>query len=91
VPRVAGERLVHLGLRGRLDREHDALLVRERAAEDNKAGVDEAVHERGVRVPVDLLLERTRRVPLRAVAAEDDKEHAASLAEAAGSMLSDFR
>ena len=58
-----------------LDGMHDAELVAERAAEDDEAVVHERVHEGRVRRPAGLLLQRPRRVPLRAGAIEHDEEH----------------
>ena len=53
---------------------HHAVVVTERAAQDDEARVHEPVHERRVREPVGLLLHRPRRGPLRAGAAEQDEE-----------------
>src|SRR5436305_11938757 len=45
--------------------------VADRAAEDDEALVDEPIHERGVLVPLCLLAQRTRRIPVRSLFARD--------------------
>ena len=65
-PRIAPERRADIVLRPCLDGEHDAELVGERAAENDEAVGDETVHEVCVLLPAGLLLERERRIPLRA-------------------------
>ena len=56
----------NLVLRRSFDGQNDAVLVGQRATEHDEAGVDEAFHELGVRVPARLLLQRPRHVPFRA-------------------------
>src|SRR5262249_31691592 len=73
-PRVASERGADLILRICLHHVHDSVLVGERPAQNDEAGVDEPVHEGRVRCPVGLLLEGTCRVPLGTGAAEHDVE-----------------
>src|SRR5262249_10947882 len=58
-PRIACERGPDLALRLCFDGMHDALLVGERAAEEDETRLLEAVHEGRVRGPVGLLLQRT--------------------------------
>src|SRR5919106_6310052 len=74
-PRIARERRADLVLGFGLDDMHDAVLVGERAAQDDEPLVHKSVHEGCVHRPVGLLLERPRRVPLRARAQEYDVEH----------------
>jgi hypothetical protein len=77
-PRIAPERgangILRLGLNG----VHHAVLVGERSAQDDEARVNEPVHERCVRGPAGLLLQRPRRVPLRAGATKhyEERSHA---------------
>jgi hypothetical protein len=83
-PGIAREGGAHSLLRLGLDREYDARFVGERAAENHETLVEEPIHERRVRRPVGLLLERPRRIPLRAGAAEHDEEHVRILVAAEG-------
>ena len=69
-PGVACEGCADGVLGGGLDGMYDAVLVGERTAQDDEAVLDEPVHERRVGGPVGLLLERPRRIPLRAGAVE---------------------
>jgi CubicO group peptidase (beta-lactamase class C family) len=73
-PWIARERRPDGVLRLRLDDVHHPLLVGERPAQDDEAGVHEPVHEGRVRGPVGLLFQWPRRVPLGAGAAEYDVE-----------------
>ena len=59
MPWVAGEGRPDVVLGLRLHGEDHTVLVGKWAAEHDEAGVDERVHERGVRAPAALLLERT--------------------------------
>jgi hypothetical protein len=61
-PRIARERRPNVVLRIGLEDVHDAVLVGERPAEHDEAGVDEPVHEGRVHRSVGLLLERSRRI-----------------------------
>ena len=86
-PRVAGERGPN-GLLGiSLDGMDDADIVAERPAQDDEARIDEAVHECRVRRPVGLVLDRARRIPHGASAAEkDEKRRHACILVLSGSL-----
>ena len=74
-PGIASERGADLVLRFGLDDVDHAVLVTERAAEDDEPFLDEPVHERGMRGPAGLLLHGTRPIPLGARAVDHDMEH----------------
>ena len=74
-PRVTRQRGPDVVLSRRPRRRAPPEVVVERPAQDDESGLDEVVHEGRVGGPVGLLLQRPRRVPLRASAAEHDVEH----------------
>lgn len=74
-PGIARERRPDCVLGFGLDRMDDALLVAERPAQDEEACLDEAVHERGVRVPARLLFQRASTVILGTGPEDDDVEY----------------
>src|SRR5205814_2303835 len=71
---VSGERGPDCRFRLGFDDVDHAVLVGQRPAQDEEAGVHEPVHEGRVLGPARLLLERPRRIPLRAGAGEHDEE-----------------
>ncbi len=73
-PRIACECGADGVLRLGLDDVRHAMLVGERPAQDNEARLHEAVHKGGMRGPVELLLQRPRRVPPGAGTAEHNEE-----------------
>ena len=64
VPRVARQCGPDGVLRLCLDGVHHPLLIGERPTQDEEAGFDESVEERGVRAKARLLLQRPRPIPL---------------------------
>src|SRR4051812_3940488 len=74
-PRVLREAVPDVVLRRRLDHEHDAVLVGQRASKHDEAVVHERVHERRVGRPPGLRLQPAGGVPRRARAAQDDEKH----------------
>src|ERR671918_2083116 len=85
-PGIAREGGSDLVLRVGLDRVHHAVLVGERTAQDDEAGVHQPVHEGRVLGPTRLLLEWPRRVPLRAGAEDHDVEHRHDRANLSGEI-----
>jgi hypothetical protein len=82
-PRIARERCTDGALRLGFDDVHHAVLVGERPAQDDEVRIHEPVHERRVRGPVGLLLQRPRPVPPGTRPVEDDVEggHARAAAQ----------
>ena len=73
-PGVVGEAIHDLvGVGGANDKENIGSVF-ERAAEEDKAFVDESVHESGVGLPVVLLFESSRVIPACAAGSSDNEE-----------------